>query len=140
MTMLNINAVSAGDMPIASKFSVRPIGNKKAKCMAEEEKILSNVTEKLKSTLIPATTSTATSAALAGALHKVTHVIATGIKEWSVRQAYSNASPTLKRHYDSLLLKLRIRELESKLQKMLHCFPKPSTIGAKLFISAFKWK
>ncbi|MFN9979494.1 MAG: hypothetical protein ACK53Y_06255, partial [bacterium] len=85
--------------------------------MAEKEKIMSNVTAKLKSTLIPATTSTAASAARAGALHKVTHVIATGIKEWSVRQAYSNASPTLKRHYDSLLLKLRIRELESKLQK-----------------------
>ncbi len=111
------HVVSAGDMPTASKFSVRPIGNKKAKRMAEEEKIMSNVTAKLKSTLIPATTSTATSAALAGALHKVTHVIATGIKEWSVRQAYSNASPTLKRHYDSLLLKLRIRELESTLQK-----------------------
>jgi len=111
------HVVSAEDMPTASKFSVRPIGNKKAKRMAEEEKIMSNVTEKLKSTLIPATTSTATSAALAGALHKVTQVIATGIKEWSSRQAYSNASPTLKRHYDSLLLKLRIRELESKLQK-----------------------
>ena len=110
------HAVSAGDMPIASKFSVRPIGNKKAKCMAEEEKILSNVTEKLKSALIPGTTSTATSAALTGAQHKVTQVIATGIKEWSSRQAYSNASPTLKRHYDSLLLKLQISELESTLR------------------------
>jgi hypothetical protein len=109
------HAVSAGDMPIASKLSVHPIGNKIAKRMAEEEKILSNITEKLKSTLIPDTTSTATSAALAGALHKVTQVIATGIKEWSSRQAYSNASPTLKRHYDSLLLKLQISELESTL-------------------------
>ena len=90
----------------------RPIGKKLAKRMEQEEKILSNVTEKLKETFNNNNNGNATGTFLASALQCLTTTIAKGLQSWNERQAYSNASPTLKRKYDNLVLRARIRELE----------------------------
>ncbi len=72
--------------------TMRPMGKKRAKRIQEEEKILDNITEKMSSGghgnagII-----------LAGALTQFANVFASGLQEWRDRQAYSNASPTLKK-------------------------------------------
>jgi hypothetical protein len=53
--------------------------------------IITNVTVQLKDE-----TSGTTGAVLAGALTQFANVFASGLQEWKERQAYSNASPTLK--------------------------------------------
>ena len=87
----------------------RPLGKKRAKRQQEEEKIITNVTAKLKGE-----TSGTTGAVLAVALSQFANVFASGLQEWKDRQAYSNASPTLKRKYDNLLLSARIHQLEEE--------------------------
>ncbi len=85
------------------------MGKKRAKRQQEEEKIITNVTEKLKGE-----TSGTTGAVLASALTQFANVFASGLQEWKDRQAYSNASPTLKQKYDSLLISARIQQLEEE--------------------------
>jgi hypothetical protein len=75
-----------------TQHTMCPMGNKKAKRIQEEDKILDNITEKLSSEghgnagMI-----------LAGALTQFANIFASGLQEWRDRQAYSNASPTLKK-------------------------------------------
>jgi hypothetical protein len=92
----------------------RPIGKKLAKQMEQEEKILSNVTEKLKETFNNNNNNNgnATGTFHASALQGLTTTIAKCLQRWNERQPYSNASPTLNRKYDNLGLRACIRELE----------------------------
>ncbi len=87
----------------------RPIGKKRAKRQQEEEQILTNVAAKLKGE-----TSGSSNAVLASALTQFANVFASGLQEWKDRQAYSNASPSLKRKYDNLLINARIQQLEEE--------------------------
>ena len=92
------------------------MGKKRAKRLEQEEKIISNVTEKLKGA-VNNNTSSASGLALARSLEQMSAVFASGLQEWRERQAYANASPSLKRKYDSLILTIRIQQLEQEAAK-----------------------
>jgi hypothetical protein len=97
------------------------MGKKKAKRIQEEDKILDNITEKLSSEghgnagMI-----------LAGALTQFANIFASGLREWRDRQAYSNASPTLKKRYNNLVMFAHIHQLEGEAKAKMNQLPQPS--------------
>ena len=94
----------------------RPIGKKSAKRMEDEVKIINTVTDKLKDTIstniIANGSGNVTATIISHAFQALSSTIAQGFQSWNERQAYNNASPTLKRQYDNLMLRSRIRELQ----------------------------
>jgi hypothetical protein len=106
-----------------TQHAMRPMGKKKAKRMQEEDKILDNIKEKLSSE-----GHGNTGMILAGALTQFANVFASGLQEWRDRQAYSNASPTLRKRYDNLVMFARIQQLEGEATaKMNHLQPSNAT-------------
>jgi hypothetical protein len=61
--------------------------------------------------------SSASGLALDRSLEQMSAVFASGLQEWRERQANASASPSLKRKYDSLILTIRIQQLEQEAAK-----------------------
>lgn len=93
----------------------RPAGSKAAKRKIEEEKIVENVKDSLKGTLLPkgSSTNSSSSALLATAFSHFADMLHTGIQKWTERAAYCNADPEVKRRFDNLVLLQRIKEMEA---------------------------
>jgi hypothetical protein len=102
--------------------TIRPIGKKKTKRKQEEDKMIENVTEKLKSG-----GQGNAGMVLAGALTQFANVFSAGLQEWRDRQAYNNASPTLKKRYDNLIMHARIQQLEEETLAQINKHQQPST-------------
>lgn len=93
----------------------RPAGSKAAKRKIEEEKIVENVKDSLKGTLLPkgSSTNSSSSALLATAFSHFADMLHTGIQKWTERAAYCNADPEVKCRFDNLVLLQRIKEMEA---------------------------
>ncbi len=89
----------------------RPMGKKASKRRQVEEKIMENVSSKLKDGISNNNTSSA-GVAIAKALGDFTNIISTTLQHWQDRQSYENANPELKKRYDELLLKEKIYQME----------------------------
>lgn len=88
---------------------------KASKQRQAEEKIIENVSSKLRDGLSNNTSSGA-GVAIAKALSHFTAIISSTLQDWQDRQSYENANPKLKKRYDELLLKVKIYHMEDTLR------------------------
>ena len=87
----------------------RPMGTNASKRRAEEERIIENVSAKLKNGF----TSTG-SAAVASAINDFSSVLSSFFKDWQDRAAFASADAALRKQYDELRLKERIWEMQQQ--------------------------
>jgi hypothetical protein len=87
----------------------RPMGTNASKRRAEEERIIENVSGKLKNGF----TSTG-SAAVASAINDFSIVLSSFFKDWQDRAAFASADAALRKQYDELRLKERIWEMQQQ--------------------------
>ncbi len=80
--------------------------------------VVSDVTEKLKG-VVNNNSSSATGLALAHSLEQMNAVFTSCLQECKDRQVFTNASQPLKYKYKSLVLTIRIKQLEQEAQKVL---------------------
>jgi hypothetical protein len=97
----------------------RPVGKKKTKRLAEEQKIIESVTDKLKGQV----NNGSAGQVLAAAIGQITELVASGLQEWKDQRAYMNASQELKQQYDDLILRARIQQLQQNLKPAHHALP-----------------
>jgi len=87
----------------------RPMGTNASKRRAEEERIIENVSAKLKNGF----TSTG-SVAVASAINNFSSVLSSFFKDWQDRAAFASADAALRKQYDELRLKERIWEMQQQ--------------------------
>ena len=93
----------------------RPIGNKASKRKVEEEKIIDNVTSKLKE----GHSSGGTGTLVAKAITDFSFVLSSFFNQWQDTIMCQSVDPSLRKTYQELLMKEKIYELEKKQQQRM---------------------
>ena len=104
--------VSSGndDMQLEDQKFHRPPGTKAAKRKKEEEGIIENVTTKLKDT----TALGGSGAAVAVAIKDFSSVLSSFFADWQEKTSFHAVDPELRKTYEELKIKERIREMQQK--------------------------
>jgi hypothetical protein len=92
-----------------------PIGNKAAKRKVEEEKIIDNVTSKLKEGYASGGTGTL----VAKAITEFSSVLSSFFDQWQDTNICQSVDPLLRKKYQELVMKEKIHELEKKQQRCM---------------------
>ena len=101
---------SSTDDVVLEQRSTRPQGNKAAKRKAEGDLIVENVTTRLKDVA----SSTSSGTAVASAIKDFSSVLSAFFADWQDKTNFQSVDPALRKTYEELKIKERIREMEEK--------------------------
>jgi hypothetical protein len=106
---------SSTDDVVLEQRSTRPQGNKAAKRKAEGDLIVENVTTRLKDVA----SSTSSGTAVASAIKDFSSVLSAFFADWQDKTNFQSVDPALRKTYEELKIKERIREMEEKERERL---------------------